>query len=221
MPTRARGWVGLTARHQRADLIRAGVGRGLLQPEGRAGNFAHWARSPNKCGSRAAGRRARSGINLFADIFDQDVADACDARRVGLRGSFACDGWYRRICKRGGSLPGGRQRGRSQAARSGDAAAFTRKRYQIYSSLYPALKQAFQSHRRTGCLRVLTTTATLSLPVPLDRIFTYELPLTLRHRVKPGCRVVAPLGARKLTGVVLRVHAMRIRPNAREVAKSH
>jgi primosomal protein N' (replication factor Y) len=46
----------------------------------------------------------------------------------------------------------------------------------------------------------------VSLPVPLDRIFTYELPLTLRHRVQPGCRVVAPLGARKLTGVVLKVH---------------
>jgi len=46
----------------------------------------------------------------------------------------------------------------------------------------------------------------VSLPVPLDRLFTYELPLTLRHRVQPGCRVVAPLGARKLTGIVLRVY---------------
>jgi len=46
----------------------------------------------------------------------------------------------------------------------------------------------------------------LSLPVPLDRPFTYRLPETLRHRVKPGCRLVAPFGARKLTGVVLRCH---------------
>ncbi len=46
----------------------------------------------------------------------------------------------------------------------------------------------------------------LALPVPLDRSFTYELPLTLRHRVMAGCRVVAPFGSRKLTGVVLRVH---------------
>jgi primosomal protein N' (replication factor Y) len=46
----------------------------------------------------------------------------------------------------------------------------------------------------------------VALPVPLDRLFTYELPLTLRHRVQPGCRVVAPFGARKLTGFVLRVH---------------
>jgi len=30
--------------------------------------------------------------------------------------------------------------------------------------------------------------------------------LTLQHRVKPGTRVIAPFGTRKLTGVVLRVH---------------
>jgi len=46
----------------------------------------------------------------------------------------------------------------------------------------------------------------VSLPVPLDQPFTYALPETLRHRVKPGCRVLAPFGARKLTGVVLRCH---------------
>lgn len=46
----------------------------------------------------------------------------------------------------------------------------------------------------------------VALPVPLDRVFTYELPLTLRHRVQIGCRVIAPLGSRKLTGVVLRLH---------------
>ena len=43
----------------------------------------------------------------------------------------------------------------------------------------------------------------VSLPVPLDRPFTYSLPETLNHRVKPGCRVLVPLGSRKLTGVVL------------------
>jgi len=46
----------------------------------------------------------------------------------------------------------------------------------------------------------------VSLPVPLDRAFTYALPETLRHRVKPGCRVIVPFGPRKLTGVVLRCH---------------
>ena len=43
----------------------------------------------------------------------------------------------------------------------------------------------------------------VSLPVPLDQPFTYLLPETLRHRVKPGCRVLVPFGPRKLTGVVV------------------
>lgn len=48
--------------------------------------------------------------------------------------------------------------------------------------------------------------ADVSVPAPLDRAFTYELPETLRGRVRPGCRVLVPFGARKLAGVVLRVH---------------
>ena len=46
----------------------------------------------------------------------------------------------------------------------------------------------------------------VSLPVPLDQSFTYGMPETLRHRVQTGCRVLAPFGTRKLTGLVLRTH---------------
>src|SRR5229473_2106275 len=46
----------------------------------------------------------------------------------------------------------------------------------------------------------------VSLPVPLDRPFTYSLPETLRHRVRPGSRLLVPFGPRKLTGVILRCH---------------
>jgi primosomal protein N' (replication factor Y) len=46
----------------------------------------------------------------------------------------------------------------------------------------------------------------VSLPVPMDQPFTYALPETLRHRVKPGCRMLVPFGPRKLTGVILRCH---------------
>ncbi len=46
----------------------------------------------------------------------------------------------------------------------------------------------------------------VSLPVPLDRTFTYSLPLTLQHRVQVGARVLVPFGTRRLTGVVLGVH---------------
>ena len=48
--------------------------------------------------------------------------------------------------------------------------------------------------------------ADISLPVPLEQAFTYRLPETLRHRVRPGCRLLVPFGPRKLTGFVLRVH---------------
>lgn len=49
----------------------------------------------------------------------------------------------------------------------------------------------------------------VSLPVPLDRPFTYSLPETLRHRVREGARIVVPFGTRKLTGVILRCHNER------------
>ena len=47
----------------------------------------------------------------------------------------------------------------------------------------------------------------VSLPVPVDQAFTYALPETLRHRVRAGCRVLAPFGVRKLTGIILRCHS--------------
>jgi primosomal protein N' (replication factor Y) (superfamily II helicase) len=46
----------------------------------------------------------------------------------------------------------------------------------------------------------------VSLPVPVDQLFTYGLPETLRHRVQPGSRLLVPFGPRKLTGVILRCH---------------
>src|SRR5437762_1688304 len=57
----------------------------------------------------------------------------------------------------------------------------------------------------------------VSLPVPLDQPFTYSLPETLTHRVKPGCRVLAPLGSRKLTGVVLGTSEKRPEGPVKEV----
>jgi primosomal protein N' (replication factor Y) len=59
----------------------------------------------------------------------------------------------------------------------------------------------------------------VSLPVPLDQLFTYSLPETLRHRVQPGSRVLAPFGGRKLTGVVLRVHDDPPQSAARELLR--
>ncbi|MFN7992614.1 MAG: primosomal protein N' [Bryobacteraceae bacterium] len=59
----------------------------------------------------------------------------------------------------------------------------------------------------------------ISLPVPLDQPFTYALPETLRHRVKPGCRVLVPFGTRKLTGVALQCHDDRPDVSVKEVLR--
>jgi primosomal protein N' (replication factor Y) len=56
----------------------------------------------------------------------------------------------------------------------------------------------------------------VSLPVPLDQAFTYELPLTLRHRIAVGCRVLVPFGSRQLAGVVIAAHNDRPPGNVRE-----
>lgn len=59
----------------------------------------------------------------------------------------------------------------------------------------------------------------VSLPVPLNQPFTYELPETLQHRIQPGCRVLAPFGSRKLTGVVLEVHHRAPQTGVRQILK--
>ena len=46
----------------------------------------------------------------------------------------------------------------------------------------------------------------VSLPVPLDRPFTYSLPEAWRHRASVGARVLVPFGPRKMTGMIVRLH---------------
>ncbi|HBY61959.1 MAG TPA: primosomal protein N', partial [Solibacterales bacterium] len=59
----------------------------------------------------------------------------------------------------------------------------------------------------------------VAVPVPLDRVFTYRLPETLRHRVQRGCRVLVPFGTRKLMGVVMATHASAHEATLREVLR--
>ena len=48
------------------------------------------------------------------------------------------------------------------------------------------------------------------LPIPLNQIFTYELPAELKPLAQVGSRVVVPLGARKLyTGIVSSIHTLK------------
>ena len=59
----------------------------------------------------------------------------------------------------------------------------------------------------------------LALPVPVDQPFTYHLPAPLRERARPGARVLAPFGSRKLTGVVLRRHETPPAGKARDIIR--
>ncbi|MGA8029561.1 MAG: primosomal protein N' [Bryobacteraceae bacterium] len=59
----------------------------------------------------------------------------------------------------------------------------------------------------------------VALPVPLDRLFTYEVPLATRHRAAIGSRVLVPFGARKLTGVILRLHDDPPAQESREILR--
>jgi len=59
----------------------------------------------------------------------------------------------------------------------------------------------------------------VSLPVPLDRAFTYLLPETLHHRAQPGCRIIVPFGPRKLTGVILQCHSARPEAQTKEALR--
>jgi primosomal protein N' (replication factor Y) (superfamily II helicase) len=49
--------------------------------------------------------------------------------------------------------------------------------------------------------------AEVLLPLPLNQLFTYEIPEEYRDRIAIGYRVVVPLGSRKLyTGIVTKIH---------------
>lgn len=58
--------------------------------------------------------------------------------------------------------------------------------------------------------------ARVVLPIPVDQSFTYEIPGTLRGRVRVGQRVEVPFGKRRLNGVVVELAEIadvpRIRP---------
>jgi primosomal protein N' (replication factor Y) len=46
----------------------------------------------------------------------------------------------------------------------------------------------------------------VALPVPVDRLFTYRLPLAVQDKARRGCRILVPLGTRRLVGTLLHVH---------------
>ena len=59
--------------------------------------------------------------------------------------------------------------------------------------------------------------ARVALPLPLAAPYTYRIPEALGDRVLPGARVVVPVRARELLGIVLEIDTPAPEAEAREV----
>ena len=61
--------------------------------------------------------------------------------------------------------------------------------------------------------------ADIILPVPLNELFTYSVPISLEHLAVPGARVYVPFGkGRRLTGLIVRTHAVKpVRNDIKEI----
>jgi xylulokinase len=140
----ARGaWIGLTARHQRSDLIRAILeGVCFSQKDGLEIINALGAR-PERVRLSGGGGKSPFWHQLFADIFDVRVAtletqegSAYGAALLALVGSReyasaaeVCKTAVKEVCVK--------------EPDPGSGADYA-KRYEVYKSLYPALKSGFQ-----------------------------------------------------------------------------
>ena len=137
-------WIGLTARHQRADLVRAVLeGVCYSQKDGLEIINALGAK-PEQVRLSGGGAKSPFWHQLFADVFAQDVAtlstqegSAYGAALLSLvgTGEFSSVVEVCRIAVKEIEVK----------SPEPEAAAFYAKRYQLYGSLYPALKEAFKT----------------------------------------------------------------------------
>jgi xylulokinase len=137
-------WVGVTARHQRPDLIRAILeGVCYSQKDGLEIINALGAKAEQV---RLSGGGAKSPFwhQLFTDIFGQEVAtletqegSAYGAALLALVGTGEFAG-AREVCRAA-------LKEVEVKKPNPQAVDFYAKRYQLYCSLYPALRQAFQT----------------------------------------------------------------------------
>jgi len=136
-------WIGLTARHQRADLIRALLeGVCFSQKDGLEIINALGAK-PEQVRLSGGGAKSPFWHQLFADIFAQDVAtlesqegSAYGAALLALVGT----GEFKsaaEVCSAAVKVV-------EVKKPEPEAVDFYAKRYRVFRSLYPALKQSFQ-----------------------------------------------------------------------------
>lgn len=141
----ARGaWIGLTARHERADLVRAILEGVCFSQKDGLEIIAGLGARPSHVRLSGGGAKSVFWHQLFADIFNYRVAtletqegSAYGAALLALIGTGEY-GSAAELC---------REAVREVSIKEPQAqeAAFYENRYRIYRSLYPALKPAFQA----------------------------------------------------------------------------
>lgn len=138
------GWIGLTAKHQRADLVRA-ILEGVCYSQRDALEIIRdLGARPSVVRLSGGGAKSPFWHQLFADIFNQRIAtletqegSAYGAALLALVGTseYASAAEVCRTAVKEVAIKEPRA----------ETAEFYGKRYDIYRSLYPALKPAFQA----------------------------------------------------------------------------
>ncbi len=137
-------WVGLTAKHRRADMIRSVLEGVCFSQKDGLEIIRQLGATPALVRLSGGGAKSEFWHQLFADIFDTPVAilesqegSAYGAALLALIGT----GEYasaRELCARAIKEVDVKQS-------ESEAAAFYRKSYAVYTSLYPALRTSFEA----------------------------------------------------------------------------
>jgi xylulokinase len=137
-------WVGLTAKHQRADLVRAILEGVCFSQRDGLEIIAALGAQPNQVRLSGGGAKSVFWHQLFADILHQRVTtlesqegSAYGAALLAMVGTGAYAS-AAEVCAEAVHVV-------DEKEPEPEAAAFYEKRYRIYRSLYPALKAAFQA----------------------------------------------------------------------------
>ncbi len=213
----ARGaWVGLTAKHQRSDLIRA-ILEGVCYSQRDCLEIIRGLGAP-VTNVRLSGGGARSPFwhQMFADIFGCRVVTLATQEGSAFGAALLAQvgtGEYKSV-REACSAVIKEVETKNPAT---DAAGVLRTSLSGLSGPLPRAAAVVSNYQPPRCLRSPHRYADVSLPVPVDQSFTYELPLTLRHRVSRGSRLLVPFGSRRVIGVVLKVHD---RPPAQEAREA-
>jgi xylulokinase len=143
------GWIGLTAKHTRADLIRA-VLEGVSFSQKDCLDVIEQMGVAGGIGACVGGRGEESVLASDAGRCIREAGgDAADAGGFRVRGGVAIAGGNRSVCECSGGLPRHGARDGRVESRSFEAQQYARG-HQVYTALYPVLKPVFRLIQSCG-----------------------------------------------------------------------